>query len=212
MFVLPHTSIVNRVVPKNSFDKYINTKQKKLFSEFIDKIKWTNKLSSNTINLEGKEVNEIQIFEITLKSKNVISDLLNIIDRNIPYHIIFVLKFENLTLISASQKHMHPTVTDTFVIDWRFSSDWILNDGRPFTLNLKTSLDEVFSDFCFQILGRDNHQNQSLQQIISIEQKKKQLKSEISTLESEIKKCNQFNKKVELNMALKLKILALEKL
>lgn len=206
MFDLPVSSIVNRVIPKNTFEKYINTRQKKQFSEFIDKIRWLNKLSPDTINLSGKDVVEIQIIEIYLKKQNEVEDLLNIIDRNIPYNIIFILKFENLTMFSASQKHPNPTIEDTTVVDWRFKSKWIKEELHPFKLILKQNLDEVFSDFCLQISGKKTTEKQDFKTLIIQEQKKKQLNSEISKLQSEIKNCKQFNKKVELNLLLQSKI------
>ena len=92
-FNLPKQTQVNKSIPKKTFDSYINSKQKKLFIDIIDKIKWTNKLSTETINLEGKEISEIQVFEIILRRKEDIEKLLEIIDKSIPYHIIFVLTF-----------------------------------------------------------------------------------------------------------------------
>src|SRR5690606_32618984 len=106
---LPNSTIVNRVVPKNAFDSYTNTNQKKQFVEVVKKIRWTHKLSPNTINLSGNEINEIQIFEITLRQKERITDLLQIIDRAISYHIIFIMQFEDNIMLSASKKHAHPT-------------------------------------------------------------------------------------------------------
>ena len=203
MLVLPHTSIVNRVVPKNSFDKFINTKQKKLFSEYVDKIKWANKLSSQTVKLEGKDIKEIQIFEVLLKKKHTVDDFLNIIDRFIPYPIVFVLRFDSEIMYSVAQKHPNPNSEDNSVIDWRFTSNWMNDRVDSFKVNLKKSLDDVFSDFCLQVSGNFENQNKSLQEIIWREQKRKQLMIDISKLESEIKSCKQFNLKVELNLLLK---------
>lgn len=210
MLVLPHTSIVNRVVPKNSFDKFINTKQKKLFSEYVDKIKWANKLSTQTVKLEGKDIKEIQVFEILLKKKHTAEDVLNIIDRFIPYHIIFVLRFDTELMYSVAQKHPNPNSEDNSVIDWRFTSNWINDGSDAFKLNLKKSLDDVFSDFCLQVSGKIENQNKSLQEIIGREQKRKQLLIDINKLESEIKSCKQFNIKVELNLQLNTKKIELE--
>jgi hypothetical protein len=202
MLVLPRTSIVNRFVPKNSFDKFTNTKQKKLFSEYVDKIKWANKLSTQTVKLEGKDVKEIQVFEIFLKKKHSAEDVLNIIDRFIPYHILFVLHFDGELMYSIAQKHPNPNSEDNSVIDWRFGSNWINDNANDFKLNLKKSLDHVFSDFCRQINGKIKNQNKSLQEIISQEQKIKQLLIDINKLESEIRSSKQFNLKVELNLKL----------
>jgi hypothetical protein len=207
MLGLPHTTVVNRLVPKNAFDAYINTRQKKLLSTCIDKIRWTNKLSKQTLKLDGKDVQEIQVFTILIKHKDQIEDVLTIIDKHIPYPIIFVVNFSNEVLFSASQKHLHPSIDNMSVIDWRFMSDWFSSELIPFELNLKNSLDDVYTDFCFQLSGHTKVN--SLQEVIRIEKNREQLIKEIEKLESEIKRCKQFNIKVELNMQLQAKRKAL---
>ena len=61
-----------------------------------------------------------------IKNKNpkkFIEKLLEIIDKSIPYHIIFVLNFEDQVKISVAQKHLHPTNENNAVIDWTFKSE-----------------------------------------------------------------------------------------
>jgi hypothetical protein len=87
LFKLPHTAKVNRVIPKNAFDSYTTAKQKKQFTYLIARITWTHKLSKDTVNLEGKDIKEIQVFRIELKVKEEIQTVLDIIDKSIPYNI-----------------------------------------------------------------------------------------------------------------------------
>jgi uncharacterized protein (UPF0248 family) len=199
VFNLPKHTVVNKVIPKNAFDSYTNTKQKKLFVEVIERIRWMNKLSPETTNLAGKDVQEIQVFEIELRKKDKIETLLDIIDKAIPYHIIFVLRFENERLISLSQKHPHPTNDNQAVIDWSFRGNWFDIENVPFAMNLKVSLDEVFSDLCFQISGKVKT---SISELIQQEEEIKRLNDEAAKLQSAIKKSKQFNEKVELNLKL----------
>lgn len=199
VFNLPKHTVVNKVIPKNAFDSYTNTKQKKLFVEVIERIRWMNKLSPETTNLAGKDVQEIQVFEIELRKKEKVETLLDIIDKAIPYHIIFILKFENERLLSLSQKHPHPTNDNQAVIDWAFRSSWFNLEHKPFTLNLKVSLDEVFNDLCFQVSGKVKT---TISELIQQEEEIKKLNDEAMKLQSAIKKSKQFNKKVELNQKL----------
>ena len=56
------------------------------------KIIWKYKLSKDTINILGtNNVEEIQIFEIELKSKIIPKNILQIIDKAIPYPILYFL-------------------------------------------------------------------------------------------------------------------------
>jgi hypothetical protein len=207
---LPKSTLVNRIIPKNAFDKFTNTKQKRLFVEVVDKIRWTNKLSPQTINLPGKEIQEIQIFEIDLKKNESISELLTIIDKAIPYHIIFILLQNEKIMLSASHKHQHPTITDTSVIDWTFSSNWYTKESDPYNLNLKQSLDAIFSELCLQLSGKASSLGQNIADLIEEERKVKSLQNSINKLQAAIKSSKQFNKKVELNLELRSKVEELE--
>ncbi len=193
-----HTNI-NKVIPKNSFDTYTNTKQKRLFVDVVERIKWMHKLSKESINLMGKDILEIQIFEIELRKKEKITTLLDLIDKSIPYQIIFILRFKGEFLISASQKHVHPTNDNQAVIDWSFRSEWIQENKNSFRLNLKGSLDDIFNDLCFQISGKEK---MTIAELIEHEEKIKRLEDEAVKLQSAIKKAKQFNEKVELNLKL----------
>jgi len=201
-FDLSKHTVVNKSIPKNAFDKYTNTKQKKLFVDIVSKIKWAYKISKETINLSGKEIKEIQVFEIQLHKKDAkISALLDIIDKSIPYHIVFVLTHANSTMLSVSKKHPHATNDDNSVIDWTFKSDWIKQSEFHYRLALKESIDSVFSDICFQISGKQK-QGIDLKQLIEKEQTIKELKNEIQKLGNEITRSKQFNNKVDLNLKL----------
>lgn len=202
MFDLPKSTIVNRFIPKNAFDEYSNAKQKRLFIEKVNKIRWLNKLSAETINLTGNDIKEIQVFEIELKQRDLITDVLKVIDKAIPYHILFILVFNDSFLLSASQKHIHPTNENLAVIDWTFTSGWIEKDSGNYKFNLKKSLDYVFADLIYQISGKQKTEDLNIAELISKEEKIKQLSSRIEKLKSEIKGCRQFNRKVELNIEL----------
>lgn len=199
-FELPKSTIVNRFIPKNAFDDYTNSSQKKKFTDIIDKITWLNKLSKDTINVDGSDVKEIQIFEIKLKTKDKIQGLLNIIDKSIPYHIIFIVSFGEETYLCTSKKHNHINNESTAVIDWNFNSEWQLSTKKKVKLNLRESIDFIYTDFCSQISG---FQSKNIKEIIENDSSKTKLKKQIEDLELKIKREKQFNLKVELNTLLK---------
>jgi hypothetical protein len=210
-FNLPKQTQVNKSIPKNAFDSYINSKQKKLFVDIIERIRWTNKLSVETINLEGKKISEIQIFEVALRQKDNIEKLLEIIDKSIPYHIIFVLNFEDQVKISVAQKHLHPTNENNTVIDWTFKSEWLNKDLIKYQLNLKGTLDSVIKDFCIQLSGKKEDVDLSLNELVEKESQIEKLEKEINKLKSQIKRTKQFNQKVELNALLRQREMELNK-
>lgn len=209
-FLLPETTKVRRIIPKNTFDPYTNSQQKKLFSDKVTRITWIQKISKETINLPSNDISEIQIFKIELKVREDISAILAIIDKAIPYHIIFIVEFDNLLYLSTSKKHSHPADENTAVIDWTFKTDWHSQSDRLYKLNLKKSIDAVFKDLCIQLTGRQDLAHESIEAIIEFQQQVIQLKKEIVQLESSISKSKQFNKKVEFNLLLNEKRSALK--
>ena len=204
MFDLPVSTIVDKLIPKNTFEEYASPKQKKLFTNAVAKIKWANKLSSQTINLQGKEVQEIQIFEIELKERTNISELLMMINRVIPYPILFEIKHEAFLMYSISQKHSHPTNEHQAVVDWTFTTEWKTQKDFNFELQLAHNLDFVFTDICFQLSGKQSFKNRDITKLIELEQKMKQLNLSIDKLTNAIRSCKQFNRKVELNKQLQI--------
>lgn len=202
-FNLPSRTKVGRVIPKNAFDEYTNTKQKKLFTDCIQRITWTHKLSADTLNLEAKDIQEIQVFKVELKQKSDILKILEIINKSIPYHIVFWVEHEQEAYISTASKHPHPTNDDVAVIDWTFTSDWFNKDNNSYVFNLKRSLDAVFKDLCVQLTGTPELSKQSLDSILKNQLEVDRLKKEIRKLKSAISKSKQFNEKVNLNLKLK---------
>jgi hypothetical protein len=203
IFTLPYQTEVNKVIPKNAFDSYINTAQKRQFIDFVSKIFWVNKLSPDSINLPAGEIKEIQIFEITLKSEANIKPILEIIDKSIPYHIIFIIYLGSSFYISASAKHPNPLNENNTVIDWTFKTDWMPISENNLKLDLKKNLDYVFTDLCHKITGITSVSNTTLDSLVKSTKKKVKLKKEIERLKIAISKSKQFNQKVELNLRLK---------
>ena len=204
MLKLPTSTIVDKIVPKNSFDEYATTKQKKLLTSFVARIKWLHKLSNQTVNLQGKEVIEIQVFELELKEQTNVNELLLLINRVIPYPIVFVLRFNEEVMYSISKKHTHPTNENQAVVDWTFSTSWKNVVEDEFEISLSNSLDSVFQDICFKISGKNQGKEKDIETFIAKEQQLKQLNSEIEKTQKAIDKCRQFNKRVELNQKLQL--------
>jgi hypothetical protein len=201
MFKLPNSSLVQKVIPKNAFDTYTNTKQKKAFSEKILRITWLNKIAVDTVNLNGIDIQEIQVFKIELKELSNIKDLLLIMDKAIPYPILFWVEFKDEFYISTSAKHQHPQNENIAIIDYTFTSDWKPMVENKYQIELKNNLDEVFKTFCEQFTEQKKPVKQ-IKELVAHQKDSDALEKEIKNLESAISKCKQFNKKVDLNRKL----------
>lgn len=205
LFTLPASTIVNRVVPKNTFEAYATSKQKKLFTELISRITWANKLSTETINLTSKEIKEIQIFKIELKQKESFNPLLELINKAIPYNIIFVLIFEDLYSLSTAIKHTHPQNENNAVIDLSLKTDWFTKEENKYSIQLKGSIDATYHNFCLQLSAKSKKPLKSIDELVEYNKQVNTLEKEILRLEKVIKDSKQFKYKVEYNLDLKQK-------
>ena len=97
MFGLPQSTEYGKRIPKQKFYDNLNVSPalKRVFVEQIKVIYWRNKIASSTLNIAaGEAVSELEVFEISLSQKNLDQSLLLQIDREIPYHILFILSFQ----------------------------------------------------------------------------------------------------------------------
>lgn len=199
LFNLPKTTIIERVIPKNAFDDFVTSKQKKvIFVDAIERIRWKNKLSKDTINLIGEDVTEIQIFEIQLKKQTNTLTISDILNKNIPYQLILIFTIDEMIQTSLCKKHANPQNEEKMVIDWAFQSEWSHITNNKYLIDLKISLDHIYDDLCKQVSGS---KNQNIEDIIYIQKELQNLDRIKNKLIASIKKSKQFNKKVELNRA-----------
>ncbi len=216
MFNLPKTTVVDKIIPKVKFYEKtkVNSKLKQLFIDDIEQIIWKNKLSKDTINLdEGKKVKEIEIFEITLKHKDLSKDLLKTIDKFIPYQILYILRFEDKIKFTIAYKDNNKNNENIMVVDSYYESDWINENECNINLNLINSLDYVYNELIKSFIPREIPKNNiDIKDIVQNEKEIQILEKEIDKLEKTLRKEKQFNKKVEVKKILRERIKQLENL
>ena len=107
MFGLPKTTEFNKKIPKQKFYEKLDITPalKRVFVEQIKAIYWTNKIAASTVNLAvGKSVTELEVFKIELTSQSLDLSALHLIDKAIPYHIIFALCYNDRYQLVSSYK------------------------------------------------------------------------------------------------------------
>lgn len=111
MFGLPKSTEFNKKIPKQKFYEKleITPALKRVFVEQIKAVYWTNKIAATTTNLAvGKYVSEIEVFKVELSSDNLDLSALQLIDKAIPYHIVFALCFNDHNQLVTSYKTNQP--------------------------------------------------------------------------------------------------------
>ena len=165
---------------------------------------WRNKIASSTTNLAaGSTVTEIEIFEIRLKTNVLDEAVLRQIDREIPYHILFLLEYDGKYQAWTAYKEAS-TGNTAFKVNQYYHTDWMAEDELPLKLE-GLSVDVVYENFVYQIAG-DALQagaNESLQDVVVRDEKIKNLKKQIEALQTKIRNEKQLNVQMKLNAELK---------
>lgn len=186
MIELPKECIVDKFIPKKIFYEKVSLSSnlKQEFVDKIDKIYWKYKISEDTLNISKTEnVEEIEIFELTLKEKANCQNIIKVITRNIPYIILFEICYNDEVQYAIKYND------DIYFTNW--------NEKVYFTFN-GIDLNRVYENIIRSITNI-SEQNNNIEKELEKNKKLKELQKEIERLESRIKVEKQFNKKVELN-------------
>lgn len=207
MLGLPKTTEFNKRIPKQKFYDNINVSPtlKRVFVNQVKIIYWKNKIATTTTNLAaGKYVTELEVFEIKLNSPLQDDSLLRQIDKSIPYHILFLLEYQDKYQVWIGYKEATQSGANAFKVNNYFHTDWLKEDELSLKLD-GLNLDAAYENYVYQIAG-DNIQsnnNQSLQDTIEVEEKRKTIQRQIDILVSKIRKEKQLNIQIRLNAELK---------
>lgn len=203
MINFPQSTVFNKRIPKQKFYEKLNIASsiEQQFIEEIDTIYWKNKLSPETLNIsEGMNVKEIEILEINLKKQSISKNIIELVDRGIPYHIIFILKFMDIGQICISYKEDSKNSKGKFRIDNYYRTEWL--NYEDLSLDIEgLNLDSIYENFILQISGdrlKIVSGQLTLNEAVIKEKDIQKLESSIKRLEAKIKNEKQFNQQVKL--------------
>ena len=202
IYNFPKKATYGKVIPKNKIYTFAkpNTQVKELFVREVDKIVWSYKLSTKTINLpESGFVKEIQIITIDLKSKDLNVNVLRTIDKAIPSPIIFTLRFNNKICYTGAYKRQNEADKFKWVISEYFQSPWIKENKErqplPVALNLRILYETMIKNLILISPISNENMDEFIARVEQIDIKK----GEAKKLQQKIEKEKQYNRKVELH-------------
>lgn len=178
---------------------------KTAFTEQIKIIYWRNKLAATTLNLApGKLVTEIEVFEIRLTSPDLDEDILRLIDREIPYHILFLLEYDGKCQAAMGYKEAASSGKAAFKVERYYRTEWLTEEELSLHLEGLT-IDAVYENFIRQIAGGQltRSENTTLKESVEQQKQREQIEKQIAALEAKMKKEKQLNRKMELKAEIK---------
>ncbi|WP_419490642.1 DUF4391 domain-containing protein [Dialister hominis] len=208
MLGLPKSTEFNKRIPKQKFYDNLNVNPvlKHYFVNQIKIVYWANKIAPATVNLaEGKNVTEIEVFLVRLNEKALDENVLKLIDREIPYHILFILEYDGVYKAVIGYKEAASSGKIAFKVDRYYQTDWMTEAELPLHLE-GLNMDAVYESFVRQIAG-DSLQiavpQETLAESVARDERREKLQKQIAKLQSKIRKEKQLNRQMELNAELK---------
>ena len=208
MIGLPKTTEFNKRIPKQKFYENMDVSPalKKVFVEQVKIIYWRNKIATSTTNLAtGNDVTELEVFEVRLNSPVLDDGLLRQIDREIPYHILFLLEYQGKYQAWIGYKEAATSGNKAFKVNGYYHTEWLTEDELPLKLE-GLSVDAVYENFVRQIAGdklKSETSGESLKESVARDEQKQALQKQIDTLKAKIRKEKQLNKQMQMNNELK---------
>ena len=207
MLGLSKSTEFNKRIPKQKFYENLSVTPaiKTVFTEQIKIIYWRNKLAATTLNLApGKLVTEIEVFEIRLTSPDLDEDILRLIDREIPYHILFLLEYDGKYQAAMGYKEAASSGKAAFKVERYYRTEWLTEEELSLHLEGLT-IDAVYENFIRQIAGGQltRSENTTLKESVEQQKQREQIEKQIAALETKMKKEKQLNRKMELKAEIK---------
>lgn len=200
MLGLPQSTEFNRRIPKQKFYEKLEVSPavKRAFVEQIKIIYWRNKLAPTTLNIApGQAVTEIEVLEIRLNQPQLDEAVLRQIDKELYYHLLFVLSFEGRVQAWTGYKESADNGKTAFKVNKYYHTDWMPEDELILKIE-GLNMDVVWENFIIQVGGVELEQGNDLAEQIELDERRAKFAREIEKLEKLARREKQPRKKFEL--------------
>ena len=191
MLGLPKSTEFNRRIPKQKFyeNLTISPALKRVFVEQIKVICWRNKIAPSTMNLAaGKTVTEIEVLEVCLSTPQLDETVLRQIDKEIPYHILFLLEYEGKYQAWTAYKEVAGSGTNAFKVGVYYHTGWMEESTLPLKLD-GLNTDKVYENFVRQIAGETlSGADETLKESVERDKCRQELQKQIAALQVKVRR------------------------
>lgn len=207
MLGFPVSTEFNKRIPKQKFYDNLDVSPtlRRVFVDQIRLVYWRNKLAASTLNIAaGEVVSEVEVFEVRLNEPKLDEAVLKQIDKEIPYHILFILTCDGKAQAWIGYKEAAASGSNAFKVNRYYHTDWMPEDELQLRID-GLNMDTVYESLVRQIAG-DKLQadsGESLKETVERDEKKKQLEKQIAALEGKMRSEKQLNRQMEINAELK---------
>lgn len=207
MLGFPVSTEFNKRIPKQKFYDNLDVSPtlRRVFVDQIRIVYWRNKLAASTLNIAaGEVVSEVEVFEVRLNEPRLDEAVLKQIDKEIPYHILFILTCDGKAQAWIGYKEAAASGSNAFKVNRYYHTDWMPEDELQLRID-GLNMDTVYESLVRQIAGDklQAESGESLKESVQRDEKKKQLEKQIAALESKMRREKQLNRRMEMNVEMK---------
>jgi hypothetical protein len=210
LIAYPKQAAFGRVLPKNKIYEHsrANARLQRLFVEQVEQIVWQYKLAPETINLPARPgVPEIQVFSIQLKSTELHEDVLRCIDGAVQFPILFELNQgqgdQAKTRIVAAYKRPSEADASRWVLSSYYATDWMPATTARIAMPLVLDMGYLYAALLQNLLPLPARQQESLLEWVARVELVATKRREVEKTQARLAKEKQFNRKIEINTALR---------
>lgn len=206
LIAYPRQAAFGRVLPKNKIYEHAgaNTRLKDLFVKQVEQIVWEFKLAPETIHLpERPGVPEIQIFSLQLRTPELHHDVLRSIDGAIPFPIVFELAFGGKTQVLAAYKRPNESDASRWVLSDYFATDWLPVACQRSVLPVALHMGGLYEQLLHRLIPLPARPQETLAALVARVEQVQAKQRELDKTTARLEKEKQFNRKVEINAAVR---------
>jgi hypothetical protein len=227
---IPAACELNKPVFKKMFleNGDLDATEKKALSNDIERIRWLYTLKPNTINIpkfeDGNvEYQEVAVLQVDLTSPARAKRIASFINKAIPYPLFLIFSHNGTFAVSVANKRINQTDKTKWVIDEEWLTDWI-SEASPSNIQSKfiddcalknlSSLNfyAFYQDVVSRVIALNAASRSGVYEASTrdkTELRRAQLREiaeldrQAAELRTALRQESQFNRKLELNMAIK---------
>jgi hypothetical protein len=181
-----------------------NARLKDLFAKQVEQIVWAYKLAPETIHLPAHPgVPEIQIFNLHLKTPELHRDVLRCIDGAIPFPIVFELTCEGRTRVVAAYKRPSATDACRWTASDYFATEWLPVGCPRVTMPVALHMGGLYEQLLRSLIPLSARPQETLADLAARAEQARAKQRELDKATARLAKEKQFNRKVEINAAVR---------
>ena len=188
MYALPNSTLLSKQIPKKAiFEKFaLPTAQRQRIDVDIARIDIIARLAQDTLPAiaGGKEVKDIYVLSVSLKTKDYHPDSIKLLARLIPQHMLFVLCYQQQAQLAIIHERLH-------------TSGWNVKDELRIPLS-GLNFDTLWEHLVVTIGDISLNTEQTLDERIQNKQEQERILKEIEQLERRIDKEKSLGKQMQL--------------